>query len=381
MLPYYIMCLLALACAAYAQHLQDKACAQPLILGRTNRIGTTESLSYIFVALSGLPFFLVAALRYRVGTDYSVYLSLQVPEIMAGDYHRVELLYRYLIQFATYLLDGRSYQMIFVLTHLLIILAVFASIRRLSWDYRWSVLILFLTGWYNFSLNIMRQCIAVAIFLYALRYIMEKKPVRYLIAITIACLFHTTAVMYYPVYFAGLIRLKKKYIAALCIICYLVKDYVLIVLQKIAALIGYEKYFASVFDVQTMQKGLLFYNVALLVMVMFGLWYFHSETEKNMDRALVSRYDNLLVNTQIITTLLCLWAEIIPNSTRIIYSFVGVQIILLPRVLKEQTGRDKRLFLLYRLAVAAVYIVMFVKMILIRNIGETTVYHSIFSQM
>lgn len=379
MLPYYIMCLLSLGCAVYAQYLRDKVCAQPLALGRQNRIGTTEGLSYIFVALSGLPFFLVAALRYRVGTDYSVYLNLQVPEIMSGDYHRVELFYRYLIQFAAYLLDGRSYQMIFVLTHLLIILFIFASVRRLSWDYRWSVLILFLTGWYNFSLNIMRQCIAIAIFLYALRYIMEKKPIRYFIAITIALMFHTTAVLFYPVYFAGLIRLKKRYIAGLLVLCYVVKDYILLMLQKVAALLGYEKYFTNEFNFQTMQKGLLFYNAALLIIILFGLWYFHSETEKKMDQALLARYDHLLVNTQIITTLLCLWAEIIPNSTRIIYSFVGVQIVLLPRVLKEQTGRDKRIFLLYRLAVVAIYAVMFIKMILIRNIGETTIYHSIFS--
>lgn len=379
MLPYYIMCLISLGCAVYAQRLREQACAQPVALGRKSRIGTSEGLSCLFVALSGLPFFLVAALRYRVGTDYTVYLNLQVPEVMAGDYHRVERFYRYLIQFAAYLLEGRSYQMLFVLTHLLIIGFVFASIRRLSWDYRWSVLILFLTGWYNFSLNIMRQCIAIAIFLYALRYIMEKKPIHYFIAITVALMFHTTALLFYPVYFVALFRLRRTAIAGLLVLCYAVKDYVLILLQKAAALIGYEKYFNNEFNFQTMQRGLLFYNTALLILILFGLWYFHSDTEERVEQPMLVRYDNLLINTQVITTLLCLWAEIIPNSTRVIYSFIGVQIVLLPRVLKEQTGRDKRLFVLYRLAVLAVYIVMFVKMILIRNIGDTTTYHSIFS--
>jgi hypothetical protein len=373
------MCLLALACAAYAQYLRNQVCTQPVMLGRKKEIGTTEFLSILFVVLSGLPFLIVAALRYRVGTDYAVYLSRQVPEVMVGDYHRVETLYRYLIQFAAYMMDGRSYQMIFVLTHLLIVGFVFASIRRLSWDYRFSILVLFLTGWYNFSLNIMRQSIAVAIFLYAMRYIMEKKPVRYFIAITVGVFFHTTAVLFYPMYFAGVLKVKKRYIVPLLILCYITKDYVVLLIEKIAGLLGYGKYFNNEFNFQTMQKGLLVYNAALLLLVFFGLWYFHSEKERTMEPALLKRYDNLLVNTQVITTLLCLWAEIIPNSTRIIYSFIGIQIILMPRVLRDQAGRDKRLFWLYRLAILGIYLVMFVKMILIRNIGETNIYHSIFS--
>ncbi len=398
MLVYCAMLIISLIFAGCADLLRSKYLAEgaenggrlskPVILESSKTLGTDEARCYIFVALSGLPFFLVAALRYFVGTDYGVYLNNQVLDVMTGRYDTVEILYRYIMELSAYLLDGRSYQLIFVFTHLLIVGFVFAAVRRLSWNYTWSVLILFLTGWYNVSLNIMRQCICIAIFLYAIRFIMEKKPVQYFIAITIAACFHKTAVLFYPIYFVSLIRINNGVLLAFLAACYALKDYILKVIYKLAELLGYEGFYEGEYYFKTLPKVPLLYNIAILVLVMFGIWYFHTDLEDRVDGKLLKRYDNLLINTQAITALVCLLAEIIPNNTRILYAFMSTQIVLLPRVLAGGTGDLKKkttlsrvLYVLYKAIILALAIMMFVKMILDRDLGETIYYQSIFQTL
>ena len=53
---------------------------------------------------------------------------------------------------------------------------------------------------YGFSLNIMRQSIAISITLYGYRFIQERKPIKFFLALLIAIGFHSTAIMACAVY-------------------------------------------------------------------------------------------------------------------------------------------------------------------------------------
>lgn len=64
---------------------------------------------------------------------------------------------------------------------------------------------IFLTFFYNLSFNLVRQCIAMFILLYAFNFLIRKEWIKYLIAVVIAMLFHISAI------FAGILILLIYY--------------------------------------------------------------------------------------------------------------------------------------------------------------------------
>ena len=66
--------------------------------------------------------------------------------------------------------------------------------------------------------NLFRNCKAMYIFLLALKYIDEKQFFKYLFAIILAFLFHSSAILYLPLYFILNKKLKPKYIIVIFIL-------------------------------------------------------------------------------------------------------------------------------------------------------------------
>ena len=65
-------------------------------------------------------------------------------------------------------------------------------------------------GFYGNSLNFIRQCIAIAIFLYSIEYIKKKKFIPYLLIILLASTFHKSMLIMIPVYFIARIAVNWK---------------------------------------------------------------------------------------------------------------------------------------------------------------------------
>ena len=80
--------------------------------------------------------------------------------------------------------------------------------------YKWIGLFIYNTLFFSFSLNLMRQSIAMGISLYSYRFIKEHKPMKYLLTVFLAILFHRTAIITITTYIihtlCGLGDLKKR---------------------------------------------------------------------------------------------------------------------------------------------------------------------------
>jgi len=74
------------------------------------------------------------------------------------------------------------------------------------------------SGFFFWTYNGVRQSIAIMIFFYAIRFILEKDPLRYILWISIASLFHISAIIMLPVYFITKIKFNQKLFALLYII-------------------------------------------------------------------------------------------------------------------------------------------------------------------
>ena len=99
-----------------------------------------------------------------------------------------------------------------ILMALMILLPLFAWMKRES---KWPILSLVIfvgMGMWNSSMFILRQWCAMSILTYSYKYIKERKFIRFLIVVLIAMLFHRTAAVFLLAYFVQDIPLNKNVI-------------------------------------------------------------------------------------------------------------------------------------------------------------------------
>lgn len=91
------------------------------------------------------------------------------------------------------------------------------AIERYSANKVLSLFIYITLGYYTFCFNAARQAIALAIFLTAIPYILERRFVRYTIIVLIAAMFHKSVVIALPLYFLFRMRYSWKSLTLLCL--------------------------------------------------------------------------------------------------------------------------------------------------------------------
>lgn len=102
--------------------------------------------------------------------------------------------------------------------------------------------------YYTASLNVMRQLIAVSIILYGVTFLLDKKPIKFLIAVFVACSIHISAIVCLVFVFLYLIektgqRYVKIILLVSCVVLFFVGGYLM---NFAGGLFGvrYEKYIA-----------------------------------------------------------------------------------------------------------------------------------------
>lgn len=345
-------------------------------------IGIKSLFANIIFFVSAIPFIVIAGLRYNVGTDYQVYSKFQIPMLLKGADYKLE--YEYFYQFVIKLgMRLGDEQTVFMITHVLLIYFFWKTLRHYSIDLRWSIFIFVFGCFFNSSLNIMRQFIAISIFLYSTKYIEEKNLKKYLISIACAFMFHKTAIIYLPLYFINKISVKKIMGPFLVVLCYVLSNPIRLVLVKVTSILGfYANYFNSQFDINDTQWDFTLVNLLLLCLAIYAEMYGSNENLINKARIFtrfklknISLVDNIFYNLQFIASVVSALSSVIPNSTRIIFMFSIGQIIYIPWLLNKIS--DKRIAILLKIIVVFLYIFFFYRVILEKNIGETLPYQFI----
>ncbi|AEG10749.1 hypothetical protein Sbal175_1473 [Shewanella baltica BA175] len=148
----------------------------------------------------------VAAFRFFVGPDfYNYYYIFDILNAANGKPIYIEqngeLLYVYLAKFIMAI--GGQAQLQFAISAVLTSYFFYQGFKYLCRNNGllfFTVSLLYLPFLYVASLNIVRQLIATAIFVFAIRYIIENRLYSYFFAIFIASLFHMSAVILFPLY-------------------------------------------------------------------------------------------------------------------------------------------------------------------------------------
>ncbi len=237
----------------------------------------------LFCSLICLEFILFAGFRaLNIGADTKTYLAAldYYKKMPRGEILTSARVYPYNYEWGYFLLTKLcaflglgSTAFLFVIAAIIYI-PLFIFINRYSTDPFLSVLTYFAFGLFAYSLGIFRQMIAISICLCGIRFVEEKKIVRYLIVCAVAAFFHKTALVMVLLYFVNLLKIKKRRWLFLAVV--IAVELVLFFFSRriiewlIEIFPKYSNYIGSKYDLQGgSYLGLVYINVLLF----FGLYF------------------------------------------------------------------------------------------------------------
>ncbi|WP_316832391.1 EpsG family protein [Pedobacter aquatilis] len=178
------------------------------------RVNLTESSKK---ALYFTAFFLIVAqvgLRWETGTDWVPYYkhfeaAISIDKVLLDVLLGFEIGYGYSVFLIRFLTDSYT---VFLLLHALVYYLLVFKANKLLSPYPLISIFIFYTSTMGI-LGSNRQLIALSICLYSLKFVLDKKPLKFLFSIAIAFSFHTSALFFLIYYFLN--RDYKKYLVVL----------------------------------------------------------------------------------------------------------------------------------------------------------------------
>lgn len=192
-LVYSILTIFMVCCGIYT------AQTAPRYVGYSG-IYKNQSFFSIPSVLLFLSFAFVFGCRWDVGVDYPHYLYAY----LHGGGERHELLFHWVQLFFVNI--GFHYAFFFGFWAFLDIVGLFYCVKKNKFLFPLLALMLMLTSSYLSMMNTIRQHAAIVVFLISLRYLDEKKLLKYCCGILIAFLLHKSAILLIALYPLFIIR-------------------------------------------------------------------------------------------------------------------------------------------------------------------------------
>ena len=161
----------------------------------------------IFIIISFFIVFLFCALRFYVGNDYDGYFT-GFHILRSDGYNSLgwEPSYYFLNKLFSFSPIGYIY--VLTISSLISTLFIFFSFKYYK-IYKWGVFCLFTMGLLMFCNNVVRQGIAISIYLYSIRYIIEGRFKPFCILVLLATTFHFSAIILLLSYLCRYIHFNK----------------------------------------------------------------------------------------------------------------------------------------------------------------------------
>lgn len=228
----------------------------------------------IYIFLSTIPLLLLIILRSpNVGKDYSsvanAYTRISNDIITNSD---IRWFGYPLIYFCKLLAAfNLNYYGFYAIIGILTILFLYKAILNNS-KYPYLSLFLFICFCLLYqAMNQSRQILALCIIMYAYKYILDKKLIKYILLILLASIFHNTALIFIPMYFLRYLKFDWKTI----VIYTLVTILVIVSFSKFDFLLSYTKYsiyFDTIYNVSYTESS-IFNTIVRLVLLITCLFF------------------------------------------------------------------------------------------------------------
>jgi len=340
------------------------------VLNYLSRIIKHKKISSALIGLALLFASSVAGLRYGVGTDFFAYEQwfrhyLAYP-IRFDNYQ--DLGFSVMIKGLQLFTD--SPQILFFVSALITNILVMMFIKKNTDLYDLGFFLFITLYFYYSSLNIMRQWIAISIFLFSLKYAFDKKFIKYILLVLIASTFHASALLMLPIYFTFRFKAKFTNIFVLFIISFLIAfnfNTIVIKLANFFPFLNAERYL-SYFDSSFATSGGGGWAYSIILIATFILMLFcKNKYELNI------KYGDKHFILLIFATVFSFFAPSSMIFSRLQLFLMPIAIICIPNLVKIQKPKERVLITVIIILLGVLYMYR----TLLINGGEPLPYESV----
>lgn len=152
----------------------------------------------VFIPIIVFAFF--SGVRYDVGVDHLAYVNEYEHLRIFGEYKNIDYDIGYNLVMFLFTRYQIHYVFFFLFLSFIQVVFIFWSFREERQILIYVGILLLLSFQYFFLMNGIKQGIAFCIFLYAIKFILERRVFLYVLAILLASTIHTSALLLLPVY-------------------------------------------------------------------------------------------------------------------------------------------------------------------------------------
>lgn len=284
------------------------------------------SLTIAKVLFSLMPLFFISSLRYGIGTDYHNYVLIFDLYASNGIQGIIEpFFYAIMRGISLFELD---IQWVFVISSAIFIFCTFNQIFEESPNVYMSIFLFFFFTFYLSSFNIVRQCVAISICFYSIRYITNKCLKKFLLLNLIAFGFHYSSIIFLIAYPLRYFIIRPSTALVLNGIVLLLSEYIVSIFQIILKDTKYFIYFDTLHN-EIAISSIIGIIIQLSILGFSSIYY--SRNKKFQ----------LYYNLQVIATILTVICYTMPWVHRIKIYFSLPSIILIPIVLHNMSYNNK----------------------------------------
>lgn len=330
-----------------------------------------ESEKKYFKIIFTIPFFclfLISGIRYGVGKDYFGTYVYTFERIL-NNYSNIRIDPGFYLLNKIVILFGGSFQWIFIITSFIINYFICKSIYDQSKNKMLSLFIYVCGTLYFFSMNGIRQTIALSLFYYSLKYIKDRNFAKYIFINLIALTIHNSAIIFFPLYFILNKNFSKKFKIFSILIIFLS---IPIILPVITNFLLNTKY--AIYIVNGAYKPLDFINVSTILNILLYLAYELKIKDNDKDK-----YDIIYSNMHFIGVIVSIFVTRIPLAMRIFIYFRFIEFLSVPNLIdKVKLKRSNKIII--RFTVIVLYFIYFIHGVYIENGNNVLPYKTYFER-
>lgn len=327
-----------------------------------------KKYSKIIFSIPFLLLFLISGIRYGVGQDYFGTYVYTFERILNGCSNiRIDFGF-YLIN-KIIILFGGSFQWVFIITSFIINYFICKSIYEQSKNKMLSLFIYICGTLYFFSMNGVRQTIALSLFYYSLKYIKDRNFTKYVFINLIALTVHNSAIIFFPLYFILNKKFSKKFKIFSLLIVFLSIPTILPIITNFLLNTKYAMYITN-----DAYKPLDFINVSTILNILLYLAYELEIKDKDKDK-----YDVIYSNLHFIGIIVSIFVTRIPLAMRIFIYFRFIEFLSVPNLIDKIKVKKSSKGVI-RFVVVILYFFYFIHGVYIENGNNVLPYKTYFER-
>lgn len=323
-----------------------------LLVAFYSKLINNEVFEKIFYFIIILSFIVIGTLRsWRVGTDTKGYLSLipitNAQNILSIIENERDPFFWIFIKALSYITNDYTF-------YFLILAVVFwtltsITVKKYSNEIFISLMIFISFRFSDFYMNAMRQGFSIAIVFYSIKYIFEKKPIKFVAILILASLFHQSAIFFifaYLLQYFNFLKIKVL-IPIVLITTYIFRNF--LYHSVFVYLISENKQYAGYAKVET-EHGILY--LILYAFTFIICYFFYNKLVQNL------RF-NILFNIVFIGLMLQIICLVNVGFARIAVYYSQYFVLIVPYIYKQMVNEfgETKSFAFWFFFVLGLYIV------------------------